>query len=89
MTVTGLALRFWKDLENHHPGISSLRLAPDIAVAWKQRIQTKTIRSSAGRGEITESAAEREGADEILMTVRAFYLDLAQWALDEPARWGP
>ena len=23
------------------------------------------------------------------MTVRAFYLDLAQWALDEPARWGP
>ena len=87
--ATALALRFWKDLENHHPGISSLRLAPDIAVAWKQRIQTKTIRSSGDQGEITESAAEREGADEILMTVRAFYLDLAQWALDEPARWGP
>ena len=23
------------------------------------------------------------------MVTRAFYLDLAQWALDEPARWGP
>jgi len=21
--------------------------------------------------------------------VRAFYLDLAQWAIDDPARWGP
>jgi hypothetical protein len=24
-----------------------------------------------------------------LSTVRAFYLDIAQWAMDEPARWGP
>jgi integrase len=24
-----------------------------------------------------------------MMTVRSFYLDLAQWALDEPPRWGP
>jgi len=87
--ATALALQFWKDLENHHPGIGSLRLAPDIAAAWKQRIQTKTIRSPGGQGEIIESAAEREGADEILMTVRAFYLDLAQWALDEPSRWAP
>jgi hypothetical protein len=87
--ATALALRFWKDLENHHPGISSLRLPPGIAAAWKQRVQTKTIRSSGDQGQVTESAAEREGADEILMTVRAFYLDLAQWALDEPARWGP
>ena len=34
------------DLEVHHPGISSLRLAPDIAAAWKQRIGTKTSRSA-------------------------------------------
>ena len=25
----------------------------------------------------------------ILTPVRAFYLDLAQWAIDDPARWGP
>jgi hypothetical protein len=24
-----------------------------------------------------------------LASVRAFYLDLAEWALDDPARWGP
>ena len=23
------------------------------------------------------------------MIIRGFYLDLAQWALDDPARWGP
>ena len=32
--ATALALWFWKDLENHHPGLGSLRLAPDIAAAW-------------------------------------------------------
>ena len=85
--ATTLALWFWKDLENHHPGISSLRLPPDIAAAWKQRIRIKTVRRApGGQGETTE---ERKGAADILITVRAFYLDLSQWALDDPARWGP
>ena len=92
-TLTGLAsalaLSFWKDLETHHPGISSLRLAPDIAAAWKQRIQTRTIRSPGSPGQVTEPATARKSADGILTIVRAFYLDLAQWALDEPSRWGP
>ena len=26
---------------------------------------------------------------EVLSTVRSFYLDIAEWANDEPARWGP
>jgi integrase len=82
--ATALALWFWKDLENHHPGISSLRLPPDIAVAWKQRIRVKPVRG--GQAGITE---ERRGAADVLITVRAFYLDLSQWALDDPARWGP
>ena len=50
-TLTGLAttlgLWFWKDLEDHHPGISSLQLPPDIAAGWKQRIQTRTARTPA------------------------------------------
>ena len=83
--ATTLALRFWKDLETHHPGIDSLRLPPDIAAGWKKRIQTRTVRTPDGG----EQAVTRESADDILITVRAFYLDLAQWALDEPARWGP
>ena len=84
--ATTLGLWFWKDLENCHPGIGSLRLAPDIAAAWKQRIRVKPVRGQAGRDGATE---ERKSATDILITVRAFYLDLAQWALDDPARWGP
>ena len=83
--ATTLALRFWKDLETHHPGIESLRLPPDIAAGWKRRVQTRTARTPDGG----EQPVARESADHILMTVRAFYLDLGQWALDEPARWGP
>ncbi|NYS20704.1 hypothetical protein HFP43_28630 [Streptomyces sp. SJ1-7] len=29
---------FWRDLEIHHPGIDSLRLAPEVAQAWKERL---------------------------------------------------
>ena len=83
--ATTLALWFWKDLETQHPGIDSLRLPPDIAAGWKKRIQTRAARTPGGG----ERAVSRETAGDILMTVRAFYLDLGQWALDEPARWGP
>jgi integrase len=85
--ATALALYFWKDLERHHPGIDSLRLSPETAAAWKQRIRTRVVRSRDESGRIVETAVEREGAAEVLMTVRAFYLDIAQWALDDPARW--
>lgn len=92
-TLTGLAtalgLWFWKDLERHHPGLDSLRLTPEIAAAWKQRIRTRTVRSRDESGRIIETTVERDGAADVLMTVRSFYLDLGQWALDDPARWGP
>jgi hypothetical protein len=87
--ATALSLWFWKDLERHHPGIDSLQLTPEIAAAWKQRIRTRTVRSREESGRIIETAVERKGAADVLLTVRSFYLDLGQWALDEPARWGP
>jgi integrase len=83
--ATALVPCFWKDLEAHHPGISSLHLAPAVAAAWKKRLRTRTIRAPGGG----EQAVARESADDNLMIIRAFYLDLAQWALDDPARWGP
>ncbi|SNT19447.1 NADH-quinone oxidoreductase subunit H [Streptosporangium subroseum] len=73
---------FWKDLETHHPGIDSLRLAPDVAAAWKQRITMKKTRSTTPTGEVIE--VERPRADRglnHLAIVRAFYLDLAEWAI--------
>ena len=43
-----------------------------------------------GRKAAREQAVTRESAlRNILITVRAFYLDIAQWAADDPARWGP
>jgi len=73
---------FWRDLELRHPGISSFRLSPAAAAGWKERITRKTPRGSAGGPETPRAAAANA-----LFTVRAFYLDIAQWAIDDPSRW--
>jgi len=77
---------FWADLEAHHPGIDSLHLSTEVADAWKQRMRTKpqTITTATGK---TVIDAERICHREFLTPVRAFYLDLAQWAVDDPGRW--
>ncbi|PZR79005.1 MAG: site-specific integrase, partial [Candidatus Aeolococcus gillhamiae] len=80
-----LGLRFWKDLEEHHPGISSLDLAPDVAAAWKQRARTKP--AGPGSGSPT-GRVPRLSSSGCLVSVRALYLDIAQWAAEDPARWG-
>ena len=85
-TLAGL---FWRDLEAHHPGISSLRLDPAVATAWKHRVTTKTIRAAGPGGQLTESVVPRHDSMNTLAMVRAFYLDIAQWAAGDPARWGP
>ncbi|MEU4843139.1 hypothetical protein [Nocardia testacea] len=50
--------------------------------------RTRTIRSTGPDGEVVETTVERDTAADVLMTVRSFYVDLAQWAFDDPARWG-
>ena len=85
---------FWRDLERHHPGIDSLRLDPAVAAGWKQRIAVKTTRrrgasDGADGGDIVEVHSPRRSVTNCLSTVRAFYLDIAQWATDDPARWAP
>ncbi len=71
---------FWADLEAHHPGIDSLKLPREVAAAWTERVMTKT------RG--GQTTARLDGRN-VLSAVRAFYLDIAEWAEDDPARWGP
>jgi hypothetical protein len=80
---------FWRDLERHHPGISSLHLPTEVAAAWKQRIVTKTRRVIGPDGQACEVRERRAGGLHNLAAVRAFYLDVAQWAMEEPTRWGP
>ncbi|MGA4543439.1 tyrosine-type recombinase/integrase [Uniformispora flossi] len=66
---------FWRDLERHHPGICSLHLPGPVAQAWKQRIRT------------LPNGQARRTFHSVLLAVRAFYLDLLQWSLEDPARW--
>jgi integrase len=91
-TVLGLSYvlgkLFWRDLELHHPGIASLHLPTEVATAWKLRMQVKTT-TTVENGEILERHTPRLSAIQHLGNVRTFYLDIAQWAADDPARWGP
>ena len=80
---------FWRDLELHHPGINSLRLPAAVAAGWKERLATKTARVVGVDGTVTRTAVARVNALDHFMVVRAFYLDLAEWAVEDPARWVP
>ncbi|MFF7701393.1 hypothetical protein [Streptomyces lydicus] len=82
-----LCKSFWADLEAHHPGIDSLRLEPAVAVAWKERMRTKVRRLRQADGSVSEVRSPRLAAVEDMARVRAFYLDITQWAVDDPARW--
>jgi integrase len=85
--ATMLGKLFWADLERHHPGIDSLRLPADVAAAWKQRLRTVTRTIRVQGGKTAEATAPRVNYRECLTPVRAFYLDVAHWAVDDPSRW--
>lgn len=71
---------FWADIEHHHPGIDTLHLPDDIAQAWKQRVRDVVAADGTVR--------PRKNVHAVLMRVRAFYLDIQQWALQDPS-WVP
>ncbi|QFU86749.1 Tyrosine recombinase XerD [Amycolatopsis sp. YIM 10] len=71
---------FWRDLEQHHPGIDSIALEPTAASAWKQRL--RHLPATKGR-----RTGERRSTRAVLIQVRAFYLDIARWAAEDPTRW--
>src|SRR5205807_152515 len=72
-----------------HPGINSLHLPADVAAGWKQRVMIKTRRVVGSDGRVDLVRERRRGGLQNLAAVRAFYLDIAQWAMEEPGRWGP
>ncbi|SCG70007.1 tyrosine-type recombinase/integrase [Micromonospora coxensis] len=71
---------FWHDIEQHHPDADSINLPPDIAPAWKERTKFVTDPRYPGR--------ERRDRLGLLVRVRAFYLDIQEWALEDPS-WAP
>ncbi|MEU2040468.1 site-specific integrase [Nocardia niwae] len=72
---------FWKDLEKHHPGLDTLNLPPEVAASWKQRADFQLKPGREGQPRLDRY--------KMLFAVRSFYLDIAQWALDDPswANW--
>ena len=84
-----LAGLFWAKVEALSPGISSLRLPPEVARAWKHDLQTKKRTITSSDGQQTVIASPRLNVKDELLRVRAFYLDIAQWATEDPARWAP
>ena len=78
--VTVLVGLFWVDIEKHYPGIDTLHLPSEVAEAWKQRLRVVVSKGvvKPRRFYITH-----------LVTVRSFYLDIAEWALEDPswAQW--
>jgi hypothetical protein len=79
--LTGVLVgTFWADIAQHHPGIDALHLPDDIAQAWRERV--RVVMAADG------TARPRQNIHSVLMRVRAFYLDIAQWALEDPS-WVP
>lgn len=76
-TARRLLKTFWGDIAAHHPGLPSFALTKEMADGWKQRLRTR------------EDGLPRVGVHHDLFLVRAFYLDMAQWALEDSywAQW--
>src|SRR6478736_7963544 len=83
-TLAGL---FWARIETIAPGIDTLQLPQDIIRTWKDDLATKKRTITNAAGEQVEVSTPRLNAKDELLRVRAFYLDIAQWAVDDPARW--
>ena len=71
-----LAKMFWRDIELHHPEVTSIDLPRPVIEAWRKR------------QEVLPDSRPRKDAADLFLVVRSFYLDLAQWAGADPARWG-
>jgi hypothetical protein len=83
-TLAGL---FWARVEALSPGISTLRLPPEVARAWKEDVQTIKRSVTGPDGNTTVVTRTRINTKVELIRVRALYLDIAQWAMEEPERW--
>ena len=70
-----LVKNFWGDIQQHHPGIATLKLTAEQAADWRTRVRTMP------------NGKPRKDWAQVMDRVRTFYNDIAAWALDDPARW--
>ncbi|RZU46596.1 phage integrase family protein [Krasilnikovia cinnamomea] len=70
-----LGVVFWRTILEINPGQQDLRLTAEVAAQWRERLMTTT------------QGLPRSDYHAHLINVRAFYRDVSQWALADPARW--
>ena len=58
-----------------------------MSESWKQRLRSRQKTIVTGTGAKTTVIVDRISYRQCLTPVRAFYLDLAQWAIEDPGRW--
>jgi site-specific recombinase XerC len=71
-----IAGSFWAKIEAIAPNQPDLDLPTEVYDQWKELIKLR------------KDGEERVSIQSILLPVRALYLDLQSWALEEPDRWG-
>lgn len=72
-----LAGLFFADIVKHYPDQSSFALTPEQAAGWKARVKVKA------------DGTPRREVYSVFFSIRAFYLDISQWALEDAfwAQW--
>ncbi|MRH93300.1 tyrosine-type recombinase/integrase [Nocardia sp. SYP-A9097] len=85
-TLAGL---FWARIETLAPGIDTLRIPPQVLRTWKGELATVERTRISTNGERVKVPTPRLNYKDELLRVRALYLDIAHWAVEDPARWGP
>lgn len=79
-SLQGLAYRlvrlFWWEILQINPTQRDLRIDSETASRWRERLT------------ITTDGRPRRDVHSILFAIRGLYRDLAEWAHDEPIRWG-
>ncbi len=78
--VRALTRNFWCVIERMNPDQSNLDLDETTYEAWRSEIDTV---------QTPEGLRPRQSVWDLLITVRALYLDIQSWAIEDPARWGP
>lgn len=67
---------FWLDVYRHHPDLTTFALTRAQADGWKDRLRSR------------KQDGSEVDAFNVLLVVRAFYLDMSQWALED-SFWVP
>lgn len=77
-----LVRNFWCFVESKDPDASSLELSNEVTKAWKDWL--RHVRDDQGN-----PLGQRNDYYQHLQYVRRFYLDIQEWAHDDPETWGP